>query len=156
MKYTNVTDVTQVNEDGEVTSQRTSKTYNIPSEPNYIKFYIEDLGALHGLSKGESDVLFSLSRLIGWDGIVSISKHRFERTIEPETGLKYQTFKNIIKRLVDKEIFYRSGRGELEANPFLFAKGDWQDIYQRRMEIELRISYSKENGRTMSSTVVSK
>ena len=145
MKITNVTDVIVADNDtGEVKKTRKSVTYSIPSEPSYIKFYIEDIGALHGLTKGESDVLFSLAKLIGWDGIVSVSKTRFEKTIAPETGLKYQTFKNIVKKLVDKDIFLRAGRGELEANPFLFAKGEWQEVYQRRMEIEMRIKYSKD------------
>ncbi len=40
------------------------------------------------------------------------------KTIQPRVHIEYQTFKNIIAALVDKQIFFRAGRGELEANPF--------------------------------------
>ncbi|TRQ41360.1 hypothetical protein DNP66_23780, partial [Salmonella enterica subsp. enterica serovar Panama] len=80
------------------------------------------------------------------------SKTRFEKTIQPRVHIEYQTFKNIIAALVDKQIFLRAGRGELEANPFLFARGDWPSIYERRKKIELRISYDS-NGRTVQTTV---
>lgn len=40
--------------------------------------------------------------LIGWDGIVSVSKSRFEKTIKPRIGIEYQSFKNIVAKLVEK------------------------------------------------------
>ena len=52
-----------------------------------------------------------------------------------------------------KQIFFRAGRGELEANPFLFARGDWPSIYERRKKIELKISYDT-NGRTVQTKVM--
>lgn len=126
---------------GEIHSKESRETYRIPQEPSYVKFYLEDIGHIHGLSKGESDVLLCLSRLIGWDGIVSVSKTRFEKSIQPHIGIKYQSFKNTISKLVDKGIFTRAGRGELEANPYLFAKGEWSEVYKRRREINLKITY---------------
>lgn len=137
---------------GEVVCSQSSKSFYTGKEPSYIKFYIEDIGHIHGLSKAESDVLFSLAKMIGWDGIVSISKTRFEKSIQPEIGIKYQTFKNIIKKLVDKCIFVRAGRGELEANPYLFAKGEWVDVFKRRRTINLNIRYSDE-GRKIFTTI---
>ena len=131
---------------GEITSSFEERKFSIPQEPSYVKFYLEDIGHIHGLTKSESDVLFSLSRLIGWDGIVSVSKTRFEKSIQPLIGIKHQTFKNIISKLVEKGIFTRVGRGELEANPYLFAKGEWSEVYKRRCEIKLNITYD-ENGR---------
>ncbi|EEU9418245.1 hypothetical protein FWY27_24830, partial [Escherichia coli] len=89
---------------------------------------------------------------IGWDGIVSVSKSRFEKTIKPRIGIEYQSFKNIVAKLVEKQLFFRSGRGELEANPFVFARGDWPSIYERRKRIELTITYD-EKGRSVSSKV---
>ena len=153
-KVTHITDNTITDFDsGEVKSTSSSRTYRIPNEPSYIKVYIEDIGNIHGLSKSESDVLFSLAKFIGWDGIVSVSKTRFEKSIQPEIDIKYQTFKNIIRKLVDKGIFTRSGRGELEANPYIFAKGEWQDIYQRRLGINLEIKYSEKEGRRIFTTL---
>lgn len=140
-------------ETGEVISSQSSKTFYIPKEPSYIKFYIEDLGNIHGLSKSESDVLFALAKMIGWDGIVSVSKNRFEKSVQPEVDVQYQTFKNIIKKLVDKGIFVRAGRGELEANPYLFARGEWADVYKRRKTISLNIKYSHDEGRRIFTSL---
>ena len=91
--------------------------------------------------------------LIGWDGIVSVSKSRFEKTIKPRINVEYQSFKNIVARLVEKEIFFRSGRGELEANPYIFARGDWPSIYERRKRVELTITYD-EKGKRIRAKVV--
>lgn len=140
------------NETGEISSSQVEHTYSLPQEPSYIKFYLEDIGHIHGLTKSESDVLFSLSRLIGWDGIVSVSKNRFEKSIKPQIDIKYQTFKNTISKLVTKGIFTRAGRGELEANPYLFAKGEWSEIYKRRRELTLHISYD-DKGRRMFTEI---
>ena len=96
--------------------------------------------------------MFSLAKMIGWDGIVSVSKNRFEKSVQPDIDIKYQTFKNILKRLVDKGIFVRTGRGELEANPYLFARGEWCDVYNRRKEIKLHIEYT-DDGRKIFSTL---
>ncbi len=50
------------------------------------------------------------------------------------------------------QLFFRSGRGELEANPFIFVRGDWTSIYERRKRIELTLVYD-EDGRYLKSTV---
>lgn len=155
-KFTQVTENAITDMDtGEVKSSQLSKTFYIPREPSYIKFYIEDIGNIHGLSKAESDVLFALAKMIGWDGIVSVSKTRFEKSVQPDVGIQYQTFKNIVKKLVDSGIFVRSGRGELEANPYLFARGEWADVYKRRKDINLHIEYSEE-GRKIFTTLKDK
>ncbi|WP_437437144.1 hypothetical protein, partial [Salmonella enterica] len=57
------------------------------------------------MSKSQNDVLLQLAMLIGWDGFVSVSKTRFEKTIQPRVHIEYQTFKNINAALVDKKIF---------------------------------------------------
>lgn len=144
---------TIVDEDGVAKKTTTRETFQLPAEPPYIKLYIADISAIHGLSKAQNDVLFQLAMLIGWDGIVSVSKSRFEKTIKPRINVEYQSFKNIVARLVEKEIFFRGGRGELEANPYIFARGDWPSIYERRKKVELTITYD-ETGKRIRAKVV--
>jgi hypothetical protein len=151
-KITKLHRQTYVDEAGLVKQDTTRETFSVPTEPPYIKLYISDISAIHGLSKAQNDVLLQLAMLIGWDGIVSVSKSRFEKTIKPRIGIEYQSFKNIVAKLVEKQLFFRSGRGELEANPFVFARGDWPSIYERRKRIELTITYD-EKGRSVSSKV---
>lgn len=90
---------------------------------------------------------------MGWDR-VSI-KDKIRKTIKPRVGIEYQSFKNIVAKLVEKGIFLRSGRGELEANPFIFARGDWPSIYERRKSIELTITYDTQ-GRHFKSKLLNK
>lgn len=141
-----------IDEDGVERLNTTRETFTLPTEPPYIKLYIADISAIHGLSKAQNEVLFQLASLISWDGIVSVSKTRFEKTIKPRIGIEYQSFKNILAKLVEKGIFFRCGRGELEANPFIFARGDWPSIYERRQKIELTITYD-EKGRHLKSRI---
>lgn len=143
---------THYDHDGVITHRVERQTFSVPSEPPYVKFYIADIGSIHGLSKAQNDVLFQLVMLIGWDGIVSVSKGRFEKSIKPKISIEYQTFKNTVAKLVEKGIFIRVGRGELEANPFLFARGDWASIYERRQQIEMTITYG-EKGREIKTTI---
>jgi hypothetical protein len=141
-----------IDEDGVIKESTTHEIFAVPSEPAYVKLYLSDISLIHGLSKSENDVLYQLASLIGWDGIVSVSKTRFEKSIQPNIKVEYQTFKNTIAKLVDKNIFIRCGRGELEANPYIFARGDWPSIYERRKKIKLVITYS-EHGKELKSYV---
>lgn len=154
-KITKVHQETIIDEDGIQKYHSTRESFTIPAEPPYVKLYLADIGAIHGLSKSQSDVLFQLAMLIGWDGMVSVSKTRFEKTIKPRVKIEYQSFKNIVAKLVEKGIFLRSGRGELEANPFIFARGDWPSIYEKRKNVELIITYD-ESGRHFKSKLSNK
>lgn len=151
-RITKIHEETVVDGDGVQRLHTKRETFSIPQEPPFIKLYIQDVAAIHGLSKAQNDVLFQLAMLIGWDGIVSVSKGRFEKTIKPIINIEYQSFKNIIAILVEKGIFFRAGRGELEANPFIFARGDWPSIYERRKRIELTVIYD-EQGRHFQANV---
>lgn len=151
-KVTKLHRETIVSEEGVEKLRTTRETFILPAEPPYIKLYIADISAIHGLSKAQNEVLFQLATLISWDGIVSVSKTRFEKSIKPRINIEYQSFKNIVAKLVEKDIFIRGGRGELEANPFIFARGDWPSIYERRKKIELTFTYD-ERGRHLESKI---
>ena len=97
-KITKLHRQTYVDEAGLVKQDTTRETFSVPTEPPYIKLYISDISAIHGLSKAQNDVLLQLAMLIGWDGIVSVSKSRFEKTIKPRISIEYQSFKNIDKK----------------------------------------------------------
>lgn len=152
-KVTRIHQETVIDENGVQKLHTSRESFTLPAEPPYIKLYLADIGAIHGLSKSQNDVLFQLAMLIGWDGIVSVSKTRFEKTIKPRTSIEYQSFKNIVAKLVEKGIFMRSGRGELEANPYIFARGDWPSIYERRKNIEMTITYDND-GRHFKSKII--
>ncbi|WP_437342758.1 hypothetical protein, partial [Salmonella enterica] len=97
---------TYMDESGEIKQDSKIETFSIPAEPPYVKLYIADIAMIHGLSKSQNDVLLQLAMLIGWDGFVSVSKTRFEKTIQPRVHIRYKTIKKINPAIVEKQIFH--------------------------------------------------
>lgn len=58
-----------------------------------------------------------------------------------------QSIDNAITKLVKGNILKRISRGTYRANPYLFGKGDWQDIARLRLEI----NYDEIKGRTFKT-----
>ena len=56
--------------------------------------------------------------------------------IKDSLGLKnVGSISNAITDLVKGKILYRVGTGAYNFNPYLFGKGDWQDIARLRLEV---------------------
>jgi hypothetical protein len=140
-------------ETGEVKSSSTEKVINFPSEPPFVKLYLEDISKLYGLPKAGNDLLHCLLRKMDYEGImtlVSTSKMR----IAKELGLKVQTIDNNIQEMLKKDVLQRMGRGEFMFNPNIFAKGEWKDIYkQRNKYVEMKIVYKEDGTRTINGKV---
>lgn len=132
-------------ETGEVLSNTQENIIYLPSEPSYIKLYLEDITKLNGLPKGCTDLMRCLLRKMDYDGVITLSSTSKER-ISEQINIKVQSINNSIQMLVKKDIMTRCGRGEYMFNPNYFAKGDWKSIYKQRDKyMELKITY-KENG----------
>lgn len=135
---------------GEVREETIVTESKIPSEPPYVKLYIDDLGSILGLEKGEKRVLLSLACSIDYEGSVSVTSTRRQRLAE-RCQLSVKSFNNAISALATKGLIKVIGRGEYELNPKLFAKGDWRQVYARRRAFQLQVTYS-EKGRSIETT----
>ncbi|HGO6848059.1 TPA: hypothetical protein ACK80Q_003100, partial [Legionella pneumophila] len=87
-----------------------------------------------------------------YEGIITLTKSSRERLAE-QVGVKETAVRNQITKLCQKGILRRVGTGEFEANPNLFARGDWSDIYKRRRDFKLVITY-EDDSRTLKSSIV--
>ena len=140
---------------GDVLTSSIERVSYMPSEPPYVKLYLDDVVKLYGLPKASSDLLHCLIRKMDYDGtltLVSTGKQR----IAKEINVKVQTIENNIQALLKTEILIRIGRGEYMFNPNLIAKGEWKNIYKMRNKfVELRITYGNDGKRTIKGELKS-
>lgn len=117
-------------------------------EPEYVKLYLKDIGALHYLTAGALKVFVELGRLGNYQGEVILSERR-KKAIQETVDLK--NIKNHITELVQKGLLKKLGNNDYLLNPELFGRGHWDAVCQRRENFEVKLSYSKD-GRKVETT----
>jgi hypothetical protein len=115
-------------------------------DQEYIKLYIQDLGRLKGLQPSHREILVYVAACVGYDGIITLTARR-RGSIALTVGCNQRTVDNAVSEYVKTGIVRRVGRGEYELNPFLFAKGDWNSIRQRREGFVSSVAYDPKLGR---------
>ena len=144
-------------ETGEVVSSHSESVLKLPKEPPYIKLYIDDLIKIYGLPKGESRILFEIVKCMNYNSEIVINAEIKRRiAIELNIGGKKpeQIISNSMNRFVKADILLRVGTGVYVANPSLFAKGEWKDIYKlRQAYIEMKVNYLPDGKRTILTEI---
>ncbi len=141
-----------LNEQGEFVSKRANKTLSWGSEPAYIKLYLQDVLYLSDMPTKHSAVLYELLKRASYagdkDGMQVIINASLKRRIAEALGLKnVGSISNAITDFVKGKILYRADVGMYNFNPYLFGKGDWQDISRLRLEI----NYDDIKGKTFKT-----
>lgn len=141
-----------LNEQGEFVSKRANKTLSWGSEPAYIKLYLQDVLYLSDMPTKHSAVLYELLKRASYagdkDGMQVIINASLKRRIAESLGLKnVGSISNAITDFVKGKILYRADVGMYNFNPYLFGKGDWQDISRLRLEI----NYDDIKGKTFKT-----
>lgn len=118
------------------------ETRPMAKEPPYIKMYINDLAMMQGLSKTETDILYSVSSVVDYDGIIQITTYTKNKIIN-NLKIKPSTFANSLNKLVGKMILQRlpgAPRQIFTLNPYFFGKGEWKDIIEQRKAFVVQIT----------------
>lgn len=141
-------------ENGNMISKRANKTLSWGDEPAYIKLYLQDIMYLHDMPKQYAGLTACLLRRVSYagdaEGMCVTLVPRIKKAICEELGWKrISTFDNALQKLLAGKIIYRLDRGIYKFNPYLFGKGDWQDIARLRLEIQ----YDEIQGRTFQANV---
>lgn len=139
-------------ENGNMVSKRANKTLSWGSEPPFIKMYLNDIVYLSDLPKSYGSILYELFKYMTYagekDGMIIFVNGYVKENISRVLELKNtQSIDNAISKMVKGNILKRISRGTYRANPYLFGKGDWQDIARLRLEI----NYDEIKGRTFKS-----
>lgn len=128
---------------GEIKKEENTNVVKIPREPPYVKMYIDDIAKILELTSGCRSLLYCLIKKMDYEGVITLTKSSRDR-IADQIGVKETAIRNQITQLCKKGILRRLGTGEFEANPNLFARGDWSDIHKRRKNFKFIINYENE------------
>lgn len=143
-----------INSDGSMESKRANRVLSWGDEPSYIKLYLKDMMYLNDMPAQYAGLTLALLRRVSYageeDGMCVTLVPRVKETICRELGWKrVSTLDNALQKLVSGKVLYRLDRGIYKFNPYLYGKGDWQDISRMRLEI----NYSEMEGRTFQTNV---
>lgn len=137
---------------GEIVETATTNVFRIPSEPPYVKMYLDDLCVLIQIPEAQKTLLLHLLRRLDYEGYITLSA-RARKEMAKSLGIADQTFRNRLNDLTKSGIIARVSTNEYLANPQYFARGEWKSICARRQAFELRITYS-EKGKTLETVKV--
>ena len=151
------TETTIKNDDGKTLYSRSNQTFSYGQEPAFIKLYLQDVLYLADLPRGHENLLYELLRRTTYagteDGMQVTLSAGAKRLIAQKLGIKStHTIDNILSDLVKGNILTRIEMGVYQLNPYLFGKGEWQDIQELRLEI----GYNALQGRTFRSVIKGK
>lgn len=107
------------------------------SEPPFIKLYLDDLILLNDLPTKSSAILWELLRNMTYDNEIALNSYKKKKIIET-LDIKMSTLNNALSSFVKKEILYRVGSGTYMPNPYLFARGYWEDVADLRMIVNYK------------------
>lgn len=145
---------TVLDEFGGIVQQRQNLTLSWGEEPAYIKMYLQDIMYLNDVPKKFAALTSCLLRRMTYageeHGMCVVLAPLLKKAICKEMGWqRISSLDNALQKLTAGNIIYRVERSIYKFNPYLFGKGEWQDIAKLRMEID----YSDIQGRTFKTNI---
>lgn len=138
---------------GEVIESTTQNVFQLPSEPPYVKLYLDDLCVLINVSDSLKTFLLSLLRRLDFEGYILLSP-RSRKEIAANLNIADQTFRNRLNELCKKDLICRMSTNEYQVNPLYFGRGEWRKICMQRQAFQLRVTYSAERGRQVETSAL--
>ena len=107
-------------------------------EPEHVKIYAPAIAPINSLTSSQRRVLYSflLHASLAKDGMRIVVTAGVKRMMCKKLGIKSpQTIANAISKMVKAGILRRIETGVYMLNPYLFGKGNWQDIEKLRLGV---------------------
>lgn len=141
---------------GEITKHTSTvvQLNKLPPEPEYIKLYVDDIGKLHGLSPTHREVLLYVAAASGYDGIATISTRR-KAAIALTIGGSIKTVSNALTECLKAGLLRRVAHGEYEPNPYVFGRGSWAEIRERRQRFVASFVYGPQGRQVLDTRKLS-
>lgn len=154
---------TKLNEKGEIIGRARNETLTYGQEPSFVKLYLQDILYLKNLPQKHSKLLLALLKRASYaechinekgeriaSGMEVVINSALKRRIMNDLKIKSTgSISNSLTELVKGKVLYRIDTGIYRFNPYLFGKGDWQDIRGLRMNV----NYSEIKGRDFKTIV---
>ena len=143
-----------MNDGGEIVSKRANKTLSWGEEDPYIKLYMRDVLYLSDIPDRFEKAMLALLKRMSYAGeeygMCVILAPAIRKSIIKEVGWSnQQTLTNALNGLIKGKVLERLERNVYRFNPYLFGKGDWQDISRIRLEV----NYDAIKGRTFKANL---
>lgn len=144
---------------GEVKQESSSVTYSLPSEPDFVKVYLQDLLYLVDLPRYQWGVLLWVMKNCNYAsakyGQCVVLTAALKEEIAESVGLKLVSSVNsVLYKLSKKHVIEHVSRSIYRLNPYLFGRGKWQEIQQLQKIacVDMHIKYTRD-GKEISSTI---
>lgn len=147
-KVTKTEIYTQYDENGEENRSIKNETYQVESEPDYVKLYIQDIGRLKNFTSAQNKILLAFMRYVGYKNVIPAYKP-IKMLIAKELNISIETVNKAVTEFKKKGIFIPIARGIYIADPELFGRGKWADIKNLRLIID----YNSNGTKTISSSI---
>lgn len=136
---------------GEISTVEQTNVVKLPSEPPYIKLYLDDIQKLYDLPN--NTILYELLRRMNYDGEIVLNSSE-KKKIAEKLSIKIQTIDNYLNKLKAADVFSSVAKGTFLPNPNLFGRGDWLKILDRRKKynnIKLNVIYKPDGSKTVET-----
>lgn len=126
---------------GEVVSQSTNALKITSSEPLFVKVYYQAMLAITDIKEIPVDFLLALSSYISFSdnkNAMFFCNNKLSRDyICGKCQIKQRMFLRYITRCIEKGILFKTdAKGIYEVNPWLIAKGKWENIRELQAKFE--------------------
>ena len=125
---------------GELVEQTTEKILKVKKEPDFIKLYLDCMLTFTGTKHIPSNFLMEICRYITYANnkkkqmYLTLTKREREE-IAKELEISISMVNQYISRSIDSGILFKTNyRACFIVNPFLIAKGEWNNIKELRAE----------------------
>ena len=109
--------------------------------------------AFQSVPTSDVDVLRLVVMKIDYEGYAALST-RYRESICKKLNITRATLRNKLTSLSKAGLIKSVGGGEYKINPYYFGRGNWQDIYNERVEGEFTVTIKyKGNSRTIQTDV---
>jgi hypothetical protein len=137
---------------GEAVQRAVTNVYTLPTEPPYVKMYLDDLCVFASVSESHKKLLIALLRRLDYEGYIILSA-RARKEMAASLGWGDGAYRNKLNELCKKNLLRRCSTNEYAVNPQYFARGEWKQICMQRKAFQMRITYD-ERGRTVETGTV--
>lgn len=126
---------------GEILSSTQKTITKMSAEPDFIKVYYDTMLAFNQIFDVPTSFVLSLSKFLEWTNdekpqCTIINKY-VKETLSKDCGVDIRQIERYIKKSVDSGLLFRTNyRGVYEVNPFMIAKGKWDNIRALRTNFE--------------------